>query len=132
MQAELPSTNIVTRPQQATNGDGHGNPLESRCRVPRKEDLGICQNEKNIFGRTQKSKEIAKWPVPKAVRREVLRDCLGRTRVPLHVRPLSRPRAVTQVSCIDGDKEFVITIAPTEVCNRGDSPLAACLNPPSL
>ena len=83
MQAELPSTNIVTRPQQARNADGHGNPVGSRCRVFRKEDLGICQNENNSVGRTQKSKKIAKWPVPKAVRREVLRGCLGRTRVPL-------------------------------------------------
>ena len=83
MQAELPSTNIVTRPQQAANGEENKNLLGSRCRVFRKKDLGICQNENYLFGRTQKSKEVAKWPVPNTVRREVLRDCLGRARVRL-------------------------------------------------
>ena len=45
MQVELPTSNIVTRPQPAVSGDGHGNPIGPRCRDLRKEELATCKHE---------------------------------------------------------------------------------------
>ena len=94
----------------------------------RKEELATSKNQTILFVRTRKPYESTNRPVLNVVRRQVLRDGLRRTRIPLQARLRCGPHVVTRVCCVVGYKSFVDILAPLEVWKRGDSSLAFSLN----